>query len=199
MYVYRMVLEKETRIKEGMKIMGLTDGIYFLSYFIQYVVISFVVSFINAGIFVLIFTKIPYIILFLILFLFSINVFALAFFFQSFTEKAKESLIISLILYYIMYFFYIIAFHENSGYNLKVGLSVFSPATLFFASVLLGKFERNSRQFFFKDIFYVYANYSIFVMFIMLIVDALFYLFLYFCIIIRHKGVMISPTRLYIR
>jgi hypothetical protein len=137
MYVYRMVLEKETRIKEGMKIMGLTDGIYFLSYFIQYVVISFVVSIINAGIFVLIFTKIPYIILFLILFLFSINVFALAFFFQSFTEKAKESLIISLILYYIMYFFYIIAFHENSGYNLKVGLSVFSPATLFFASVLL--------------------------------------------------------------
>ena len=178
MYVYRMVLEKETRIKEGMKIMGLTDGIYFLSYFIQYVVISFVVSIINAGIFVLIFTKIPYIILFLILFLFSINVFALAFFFQSFTEKAKESLIISLILYYIMYFFYIIAFHENSGYNLKVGLSVFSPATLFFASVLLGKFERNSRQFFFKDIFYVYANYSIFIMFIMLIVDALFYLFL---------------------
>ena len=34
-YVYKMVLEKEIKVKEGMKMMGLTDGIYFLSYFIH--------------------------------------------------------------------------------------------------------------------------------------------------------------------
>ena len=178
MYVYRMVLEKETRIKEGMKIMGLTDGIHFLSYFIQYIVISFVVSAINSEIFLLVYTKTPYLILFFIFFLFSINIFALAFFFQSFTEKAKESLIISLILYYIMFFFYILVFHENSSYNLKVGLSVFPPSSIYLGFILLGKFEMNLKQFYFKDIFYIYTNYSIFVMFIMLIFDALLYLFL---------------------
>ena len=34
-YVYRMVGEKENKSKEGMKIMGLSEGTYFLSYFIQ--------------------------------------------------------------------------------------------------------------------------------------------------------------------
>jgi hypothetical protein len=29
LYTYRMVLDKETKVKEGMKIMGLTDGVYF--------------------------------------------------------------------------------------------------------------------------------------------------------------------------
>ena len=35
LYVYRIVAEKESRAKEGMKIMGLSEGTYFLSYFLQ--------------------------------------------------------------------------------------------------------------------------------------------------------------------
>ena len=103
-YVYRMVLEKETKAKEGMKIMGLTDGIYFLSYFIQYTVISLFDSLINAGIFLFLFTRIPFLVFFFIFFLFSLNVFALAYFFQSFIDKAKESLILSMLIYFVMFF-----------------------------------------------------------------------------------------------
>ena len=40
LYVYRMVGEKESKAKEGMKIMGLGEDIYFLSYFIQYFIIT---------------------------------------------------------------------------------------------------------------------------------------------------------------
>ena len=83
-YVYNMVYEKQTKVKEGMKIMGLTDGIYFLSYFIRYIIISFVDSLIIACIFLLLFTKIPFIINFLMIFLFSINIFSLAFLFSIF-------------------------------------------------------------------------------------------------------------------
>ena len=42
LYVYRMVGEKENKSKEGMKIMGLKESIYFLSYFIQYIVINLI-------------------------------------------------------------------------------------------------------------------------------------------------------------
>ena len=111
-YVYRMVLEKETKSKEGMKIMGLTDGIYFLSYFLQYTVISLFDSAINAGIFLFLFTRVPYIVFFFIFFLFSLNVFALAFFFQSFINKAKESLILSILLYFIMFFLSMIVIND---------------------------------------------------------------------------------------
>jgi len=50
-YVYKMMGEKESRIKEGMRIMGLREGQYFLSYFIQYIVIFLFAIIINSFLF----------------------------------------------------------------------------------------------------------------------------------------------------
>ena len=96
-------------------IMGLTDGIYFLSYFIQYIILSIIDSFIISLICLLVFTKIPFIVLYLMFFLYSLNVFALAFCFQSFIEKTKESLILSLIIYFSMFFFHVVGMSENQS------------------------------------------------------------------------------------
>ena len=177
-YVYRMVLEKETKAKEGMKIMGLTDGIYFLSYFIQYTVISFVDSLINSWIFTHLFTRIPYIVFFFIFFLFALNVFALAFFFQSFINKARDSLILSILLYFIMFFTSMLVVSDDATYVMKVLISFFPPVTINLGIILLGQFESHFRKFYLKDTFYVFTNYSILIMFVMLVVDLLFYLFL---------------------
>jgi len=160
-YVYRMVLEKESKAKEGMKVMGLTDGIYFCSYFIQYTAISIFDSIINS-----------------IFFLFSLNVFALSFFFQSFINKAKESLIISMLIYFIMFFVSLLVTNDKATYNMKVGLSFFPPVTIYIGIILLGKFESQFKTFKYSDIFKMYTNYSIFIMFVMLIVDIIIYLFL---------------------
>ena len=177
-YVYRMVLEKETKVKEGMKIMGLTDGIYFLSYFIQYTVISLVDSSINAYVFLYIFTRVPYIVFFLIFFLFSLNVFALAYFFQSFIDKAKESLILSILIYFVMFFLSLLVTSEDASRIMKIILSIFPPVTIYIGIILLGTFESHFRNFYIKDIMYTFTNYSVFIMFIMLIADLLLYLFL---------------------
>ena len=188
-YVYNMVYEKQTKVKEGMKIMGLTDGIYFLSYFIRYIIISFVDSLIIACIFLLLFTKIPFIINFLMIFLFSINIFSLAFCFQSFIDKAKESLLLSLIIYFTMFFFYLLVMNDNVSYNMKLGFSIFPQVVIFMVFNLLGKFESNSRQFYLKDISYIYTNYSILIMFIALIIDNFIYLFIgyYLQNILKHE------------
>ena len=177
-YVYRMVLEKESKAKEGMKIMGLTDGIYFSSYFIIYVFISIFDSIVNSMIFIKIFETVPFIVFFFLFFLFSLNVFALAFFFQSFINKAKESLIISMLIYFIMFFISLLVTNDNASYGMKVTLSIFPPVTIYIGIILLGKFESHFRTFKFGDIFHVYTNYSIIIMFIMLIFDILIYLFL---------------------
>ena len=189
LYFYRMVQEKETKVKEGMKIMGLTDGIYFLSYFIQYIILSLIVSLINTLIFLIFFKKIPFIIFFLIFFLYSLNVFALAFFFQSFSEKAKESLLISVIIYFIMFIFHILFFENDASFSMKTGLSIFPQVALYLGFQILGEFESNFRQFYSKDAFCIYDNYSIITMYIMLIADILIYLFLgyYFQNILPHE------------
>jgi ATP-binding cassette subfamily A (ABC1) protein 3 len=46
--IYRIVKEKETRAKEGMKIMGLSELTYFLSYFVIYFIINLFYSIVNA-------------------------------------------------------------------------------------------------------------------------------------------------------
>ena len=177
-YVYRMVLEKETKAKEGMKIMGLTDGIYFLSYFLQYFVISLFDSLINAAIFRYLFTRIPFLVFFFIFLLFSLNVFSLAYFCQSFINKAKESLILSMLIYFVMFFLSMLVINDDASYNMKIGLSIFPPVTIYLGIILLGKFESHFRQFYLKDVLYIFTNYSVLIMFIMLIFDLLFYLFL---------------------
>ena len=177
-YVYSLVLEKETKAKEGMKIMGLSEGIYFLSFLIQYLITALIDSAINSAIFLMLFTRIPYLIFFLTFFLFSLNIFALAYFFHSFIEKAKESLILSVILYFIMFFLSMLATDDDVSYNMKLGLSFFPPVAIYLGIILLGRFESNFRLFYFKDVFHVFTNYSVFLMFLMLIVDLLLYLFL---------------------
>jgi hypothetical protein len=47
--VYRIVQEKETRVKESMKMMGLGDFAYWLSWFTYYTTVNFVISFLSWG------------------------------------------------------------------------------------------------------------------------------------------------------
>lgn len=68
-FVYRMVNEKETKAKEGMKIMGLSEGTYFLSYFIMFFILNAIYSVAGAFVCELYFKHIPIIYLWLTFFL----------------------------------------------------------------------------------------------------------------------------------
>ena len=178
LYIYRMVEEKESRAKEGMKIMGLSEGTYFMSYFLQYLVISIVVSLINTIILKLIFTKIPFYFLYIMLFLWAMNIFALAFCFQSFIESTKYALILSLLLYFIMYFLSMACIKETAAKSVKIGLSFFPPVALEVGIVMLGRFECHFRKYHPKYFTKIYTNYSLFLMFLMLFIDFFIYLFI---------------------
>ena len=178
LYVYRMVAEKESRAKEGMKIMGLSEGTYFLSYFLQYLVISIIVSLINTIIVHFIFTKIPFYFIYVVLFLWAMNVFALAFFFQSFIDSTRVVLILSLLIYFIMYFLSIACIKETASKSIKIGLSFFPPVVIEVGIVMFGEFECHFRKYHPKYFTKIYTNYSLFIMIIMLIIDFFIYLFL---------------------
>ena len=178
LYVYRMVGEKENKSKEGMKIMGLGEGTYFLSYFIQYVVITFVDSIINTIILAFIFTKIPFYYLFIILFLWTLDLFAMIFFFQSFIDKTRVALILSLLIYFATYFLSMACMDEGASKVLKIIMSILPPVCIELGIVLLGKFESHFKQFHPSDYTKIYTNYSIFIMNLMQFIDFFLYLFL---------------------
>ena len=178
LYVYRMVGEKENKSKEGMKIMGLSEGTYFLSYFIQYVIITFIDSVINTFFMALLFSKIPFIILFVILFLWALDIFGLIFFFQSFIDKTRVALILSLLIYFVMFFISMACMEEDANKIVKIVLSIFPPVCLELGIVLLGQFESHFKELKISDYTTTYTNYSIFIMNLMQIVDFFLYLFL---------------------
>ena len=178
LYVYRMVGEKENKSKEGMKIMGLSEGTYFLSYFIQYVIITFIDSVINTFFMSLLFSHIPFILLFVILFLWALDIFGLIFFFQSFIDKTRVALILSLLIYFVMFFLSMACMDEESNKVLKIILSIFPPVSLELGIVLIGKFQSHFKDFHMKDYTETYTNYSIFIMNLMQIIDFFLYLFL---------------------
>jgi len=178
LYIYKIVEEKELKTKEGMKIMGLGEGIYFLSYFIQYTVIAIFVSGINTFLLHLVFKNVPFYYLYGMILLFSLNIFALIYFFQSFIDKTKIAIVLSLIIYFIMYCVSLSCMLENVPFIIKAILSIFPSVCLNLGILLLSKFDYHFRKFYDRDFFIYHTNYSIFFMFIMLTADFFFYLFL---------------------
>ena len=178
LYIYRIVGEKETKIKEGMKIMGLREGQYFLSYFIQYAIISIVVSFINSLLFKVVLNHIPLHFLFILIFLWSLDVFALIYFFQSFIDRTRIAIVLSLVIYFIMYCVSLACMFEKTSIKLKIVLSLFPAVSLNTGILLLSKFEYHFRHFYNRDFTIDHYNYSLAIMFLMFGIDFFLYLFL---------------------
>ena len=180
LYVYRMVGDKETKIKESMKIMGLEEGQYFLSYFIQYSVINIFTSLINAGLFTCFLDCIPYYYLFVTLLLWSLNVFALIYFFQSFIDKTKIALVLSLVIYFMMYCVSLACMFEGGSMVWKIVLSLFPQVCLNNGILLFSKFQYHFRTFKDREFLDIYTTFSVGIMFLMFVVDFFLFLFLGF-------------------
>jgi len=177
-YVYKMVGEKESRIKEGMKIMGLREGQYFLSYFIQYFIISLFTSIINSFLFKVVLNHIPIHFIFCLIFLWSLDVFALIYFFQSFIDRTRIAIVLSLVIYFIMYCISLACMFEKTSMKIKIGLSLFPAVSLNTGILLLSKFEYHFRHFYNRDFLINHYNYSLAIMFLMFAIDFFLYLFL---------------------
>ena len=195
LYVLRMVTEKESKAKEGMKIMGMNEGTYFLSYFIQYFIVNIFYSIGNGIIIHFVFTHVPFGYLFLTYFLWGLDIFALAFFFQSFIDRTRVALIISLLVYFVMLFMSMAVINESVKIGLKVLVTIFPPVCIELGIVVYGKFESHFKDFTSKHVNKKYTNYKISYMFMMLTVDFFFYLFLgyYLQNIVSHEFGISKP------
>ena len=195
LYVLKMVVEKETRSKEVMKIIGMGEGIYFLSYFVEYFIINIIYAFVLAFITNLTFTQIPYLCLVLYLWLFGLNVFALAFFCQSFMDTTRLALIVSCLVYCLMLFVSAAVYDDNIKKVYKIISALLPPVNLLLGAFTFGEFERMFFKFKAKDLDKNHLNYSITTCYLMFTLDFFIYLFLgwYLQNIIPHEYGVAKP------
>ena len=187
--IYRLVKEKESRVKEGMKIMGLKESTYFLSYFMIYLFINLIYAIGNSLILNKTMTYIEVIYLFIFFFLYGLVIYSLIYFFQSFLEKTRLAIIVSLLIYCLMYFFsFCINSNVPSRTTKLIFCIIFPPISMQLGLNTFANFEINFNKFNGR-IFMKYNKFSVFDMYILFLINFLMYLFLGFYIqnIINHE------------
>ena len=176
--IYRIVKEKETKAKEGMKIMGLSELTYFLSNFILY----FIKNIIYSGFITLVLKfalkRLGSSHIFLMYFLYGLVIFALIFFFQSFLERTMIAILVTLLIYVLMYFFFIVVFQNSVNYAIKlIFCLLFPPTTLQLGINTISNFETNFQDFNGR-IRYKYNNFSVLNMYLLFTFNFIIYMFL---------------------
>ena len=102
---YRMVSEKETRVKESMQMMGLSEWAYWTSWFIYYLIMNSIIS--VSCTFVLykwLLRHTPFVTLWIYFFVFGISLFGFTVFCQAFFQKARNASIFTAIFYISTFF-----------------------------------------------------------------------------------------------
>ena len=195
LYVLKMVVEKESRSKEVMKIMGMGEGTYFLSYFIEFFIVNIIYAFAVGYVSRLTFIYIPYLYLVLYLWLFGLNIFALAFFCQSFMDTTRLALIVSCLIYCLMLFVSAAVYDENIKKIYKIISALLPPVNLLLGAFTIGEFERMYFHYKSKDVPENYLNYSLSTCYIMFTADFFIYLFLgyYLQNVIPHEFGVAKP------
>lgn len=106
----RVASEKESKAKEGMKMMGLKDSTYYLAWFINYMFISMVTAGCTTVMAINVFTNVNMGIFFAFLMLYSINLWALSFAIVAILQTSRSSGIAAVLFQFISFYLsYIIA------------------------------------------------------------------------------------------
>ena len=175
--IYRLIKDKESRAKEIMKMMGLSELNYFFANFILYFIINIIYSICNAFILSASLNYIKTIYLFIFFLLYGLVIFSLVFFFKSFLEKTAISIILSLIIYSIQFFLFLI-FQENAisrGVKIFIGI-IFPPITMQLGVNTFCNFQKNYK-YMNSDIYLRYNKFSICDMYIIFACNILIYMF----------------------
>lgn len=101
---YRIVNEKETKARESMKMMGLTDSSYWLSWAAYYTIIVTLISFICVILLSSLIKTDP-VIMFIIIWAYGTSLFGYALIMQSLFEKARTAGGFATTVYFIASFF----------------------------------------------------------------------------------------------
>lgn len=119
----KLASEKETKAKEGMKMMGLKDSTYYMAWFIFFMVIAFVTSLIIAILSVRVFGNVNPLLFFIFCMLYSINLWAWAFNIVAFLPTKRSSGIAAVLLHFITYYISNLVSDPASPPSLLYGLS----------------------------------------------------------------------------
>lgn len=123
--VSKVASEKESKAREGMKMMGLNDPTYFLAWFIFYLGICLVTSLICTIMSFWIFTNINHFIFFLFTLMYSLTLYGEAFTIVAFLPSKKSSSIAATLFHIVSYYLVFAIADPATPASVQYALSIF--------------------------------------------------------------------------
>ena len=140
--ISRIVNEKESKIRESMLMMGLTDTPYWLSWLAYYTIINTVLTLIVFGILsISVITNSSKIILFMTLWLYGMSLFGFIMVIQAFFSKARTAAIVGTVLYFFSMYIDMLAYNITVPEYRKILLSIFQTVAISRSAANLALFE----------------------------------------------------------
>jgi ATP-binding cassette subfamily A (ABC1) protein 3 len=137
-----IVEEKESRIKEGMKMMGLKEtGVWlswFLTYCIVFLIMSIIITIITAG---NVFKYSDKGRIFIFFFLFGISTFSFAYLISAFFSRARTASTFAAIVFFLIFFPYYTVYGNDSSAGAKTAACLSAPVCFGLGSLSIIKYE----------------------------------------------------------
>jgi ATP-binding cassette subfamily A (ABC1) protein 3 len=177
--LYRMVKEKETKIKEGMKMMGLDESAYFMSYSMGFIFTNLYYSLVlTISLYIFVLTSVNPLVIISIIFPFGMAVFSFAYLCQSLIDKTRVVMIVSILIYFIMFAVSFTMLGDNVSLLKKSLMSIFPHNAFFLGVSLLARYETSKIPFGMFDMFNMHGNFSVFFAIFYLSIDGIIYMFI---------------------
>ncbi|TKY62628.1 ABC transporter A family member 1 [Spatholobus suberectus] len=170
------VFEKEQKIKEGLYMMGLKDGIFHLSWFITYA-LQFAIS---SGILTActvdnLFKYSDKTLVFAYFFVFGLSAIMLSFFISTFFKRAKTAVAVGTLSFLGAFFPYYTVNDEGVSMIFKVIASLLSPTAFALGSINFADYERAHVGLRWSNIWRESSGVNFFACLLMMILDTLIY------------------------
>jgi ATP-binding cassette subfamily A (ABC1) protein 3 len=175
----RIVTEKESKVREAMKMMGLSDTPYWVSWVIMYTLIYFISAIGCTLVGIPIFKYSNKFVVFLIFFLYGLSCISFSMLISSFFTKTKTAILVGIVAFFVSYFS-IFAIDENTPNSARMGLSLFNTIAMALGFFTLLTFEGVEEGSNFSNLDDRYLHTSVQDCLIMLAVDTIIYALLAF-------------------
>ena len=158
-FVSNSVAEKETKIREAMKIMGLSDAPYWLSWFAYYILINTIQCIVMLIILLPVFEYSNKFLVFLYLWLYGMTMFGYGLFVGAFFSSGKTAAIVATMFFYLTSFINTVIASSTISEAAKTGCSFFPAVAVQLAGTNLLEFESSGVGLTFENSNELYKNY----------------------------------------
>ena len=157
-----IVAEKETRVREGMRMMGMGEislfGAWYITYIIIFTAVAVLVVIVTGS---NIFGRSDFFLMFLVFWLFGISSVALCFLISAFFSRSKLAAVVGTVLYIAAFFPYYNLNDPLKPYAGKAAASLLSPTAFGLVMDVLATLEANDVGLQWGNLYEQYGNFSV--------------------------------------